>query len=79
MSVLIGGYYTAEVHQKISETYGWRNRPQDIERDSHDLRGAVDRNFDAIKPTLKEYGVTEDQLESAREKMHKLNEEQGLY
>ncbi|UYX07840.1 S-type pyocin domain-containing protein [Pectobacterium cacticida] len=69
----------AEVHQKISETYGWRNRPQDIERDSHDLRGAVDRNFDAIKPTLKEYGVTEDQLESAREKMHKLNEEQGLY
>ncbi|MBE5212543.1 S-type pyocin domain-containing protein [Pectobacterium sp. A535-S3-A17] len=69
----------AEVHQKISETYGWRNRPQDIERDSHDLRGAVDRNFDAIKPTLKEYGVTENQLESAREKMHKLNEEQGLY
>ncbi|MBN3181935.1 S-type pyocin domain-containing protein [Pectobacterium brasiliense] len=69
----------AEVHQKISETYGWRNRPQDIERDSHDLRGAVDRNFDAIKPTLKEYGVTEEQLESAREKMHKLNEEQGLY
>ncbi|WGL29350.1 S-type pyocin domain-containing protein [Pectobacterium brasiliense] len=69
----------AEIHQKISETYGNRNRPQDIERDSHDLRGAVDRNFDAIKPTLKEYGVTENQLESAREKMHKLNEEQGLY
>ncbi len=69
----------AEIHQKISETYGYRNKLQDIERDSHDLRGAVDRNFDAIKPTLKEYGVTEDQLESAREKMHKLNEEQGLY
>lgn len=69
----------AEIHQKISETYGNRNRPQDIERDSHDLRGAVDRNFDAIKPPLKEYGITEDQLESVREKMHKLNEEQGLY
>ncbi|MBJ7220582.1 type VI secretion system PAAR protein [Brenneria sp. L3-3C-1] len=69
----------AEVHQKISETYGWRNGPQDIDRDSHDLRGAVDRNFDAIKPTLKEYGVTEEQLEAAREKMHKLNEDQGLY
>ncbi|PWC17625.1 S-type Pyocin domain-containing protein, partial [Brenneria roseae subsp. roseae] len=69
----------AEVHQKISETYGWRNRSQDIDRDSHDLRAAVDRNFDAIKHTLKEYGVTEEQLESAREKMHKLNEEQGLY
>ncbi|WP_425428596.1 hypothetical protein [Brenneria roseae] len=69
----------AEIHQKISETYGKRNRSQNIEQDSYDLRGAVDRNFDAIKPTLKEYGVTEDQLELAREKMHKLNEEQGLY
>ncbi|PWC20621.1 S-type Pyocin domain-containing protein, partial [Brenneria roseae subsp. roseae] len=69
----------AEIHQKISETYGKRNRPQNIEQDFHDLRGAVDRNFDAIKPSLKEHGATEDQLEAAREKMHKLNEEQGLY
>ncbi|KHT07778.1 S-type Pyocin domain-containing protein [Pectobacterium brasiliense] len=68
-----------EIHQKISETYGGRNSADNIELDSQDLRGALDRNFDAIKPQLKEHGVTEEQLELARDKMHKLNEEQGLY
>lgn len=68
-----------EIHQKISETYGGRNSADNIELDSQDLRGALDRNFDAIKPQLKEHGVTEEQLELARGKMHKLNEEQGLY
>ncbi|GKW26026.1 hypothetical protein PEC311524_36200 [Pectobacterium carotovorum subsp. carotovorum] len=68
-----------EIHQKISETYGGRNSADNIELDSQDLREALDRNFDAIKPQLKEHGVTEEQLELARDKMHKLNEEQGLY
>lgn len=68
-----------EVHQKISQTYGGRNKPDQIARDAKNLRSALDRNFDAIKPTLKEYGATEEQLESARAKMHKLNTEQGLY
>lgn len=36
-------------------------------------------NFDTIKPALKEYGITEEQLETARSRMHKLNSEQGLY
>jgi hypothetical protein len=36
-------------------------------------------HFDAIKPVLKDYGATEEQVESARAKMHKLNTEQGLY
>nr|WP_152963193.1 S-type pyocin domain-containing protein [Photorhabdus khanii] len=68
-----------EVHQKLSQTYGGRNSSEQIERDSQDLRAALDRNFDAIKPSLKSYGATEVQLENARQRMHKLNEEQGLY
>lgn len=68
-----------EVHQKISQTYGGRNKPEQIARDAKNLRSALDRNFDAIKPVLKDYGATEEQVESARAKMHKLNTEQGLY
>ncbi|MEW9209563.1 S-type pyocin domain-containing protein [Citrobacter werkmanii] len=68
-----------EVHQKISETYGGRNTPAQIELDSHNLRAAADRNLDAIKPALKEHGATEAQIEAARAKMHKLNSEMGLY
>lgn len=68
-----------EVHQKISQTYGGRNNSDQIAMDAKNLRTALDLNFDAIKPALKEYGVTEEQLETARTKMHKLNAEQGLY
>lgn len=68
-----------EVHQKISETYGGRNTPAQIELDSRNLRAAVDRNLDAIKPALKEHGATERQIEAARAKMHKLNNDIGLY
>ncbi len=68
-----------EVHQKISQTYGGRNIPDQIAGDAKNLRNALDRNFDAIKPALKEYGATEEQLESARAMMHNLNTEQGLY
>ncbi|NHB59671.1 S-type pyocin domain-containing protein [Photorhabdus sp. RW14-46] len=69
----------AEVHQKLSATYGGRNTPTQIEQDSKDLRSALDRDFNTIKPALKEYGATEAQLEDARTKMHKLNQERGLY
>ncbi len=68
-----------EVHQKISQTYGGRNNSDQITMDAKNLRNALDLNFDAIKPALKEYGVTEEQIETARAKMHKLNAEQGLY
>ncbi|MGT1696592.1 S-type pyocin domain-containing protein [Salmonella enterica subsp. enterica serovar Winslow] len=68
-----------DIHQKISETYGGRNTPAQIELDSRNLRAAVDRNLDAIKPALKEHGATEGQIEAARAKMHKLNSEMGLY
>lgn len=68
-----------EIHQKISETYGKRNSPVQIELDSQNLRAALDRNLDAIKPALKEYGATESQIEAARKKMHALNGKMGLY
>lgn len=68
-----------EVHQKLSETYGGRNTPTQIELDSRNLRAAVDRNLDAIKPALKAHGAAESQIEAARAKMHKLNREMGLY
>ncbi len=69
----------AEVHQKLSATYGGRNTPYQIEQDSRDLRAALDRDFDAITPALKDYGASEAQLKNARAKMHELNEEQRLY
>ncbi|MFL63602.1 pyocin [Salmonella enterica] len=68
-----------EIHQKISETYGKRNSPAQIELDSQNLRAALDRNLDAIKPALKKYGATESQIEAARKKMHALNGKMGLY
>ncbi|WP_145594048.1 S-type pyocin domain-containing protein [Yersinia aleksiciae] len=68
-----------EIHQKVSETYGGRNKSEQIEVDARNLRVALDRNLDAIKPALKEYGATEGQIEAARAKMHKLNDSMGLY
>ncbi|QGU89725.1 S-type Pyocin domain-containing protein [Erwinia sorbitola] len=68
-----------EVHRKISETFGGRNDRQQVIRDAQGLKFAVNRNLDTIKPALKEHGVTEEQLEAAREKMHQLNESMGLY
>lgn len=68
-----------EIHQKISETYGGRNNKAQVELDSRNLRAALDRNLDAIKPALKESGATEAQIEDARAKMHELNSKMGLY
>ncbi|MCW4820628.1 S-type pyocin domain-containing protein [Enterobacter chengduensis] len=68
-----------EIHQKLSETYGGRNSPVQIELDSKNLRAAVDRNLDAIRPALKANGATETQIEAAKAKMHELNRNVGLY
>ncbi|VEJ53575.1 S-type pyocin domain-containing protein [Pragia fontium] len=69
-----------DVHRKISETYGGRNSPTQIDYDSRELKSALDRNFEAVKKVLKDdYGVTETELEQAREKMHRINREQGWY
>ncbi len=68
-----------EVHHQVSETFGKRNNPEQIESDARDLRAAADHNLDAIKPALKEHGATDQQIEVAREKMHKINDSMGLY
>ncbi|HBO4049210.1 S-type pyocin domain-containing protein [Pseudomonas aeruginosa] len=69
----------ARVHQKYSETYGWRNTKVRQAIDSDDLRAAVDSNFNTIKPYLLEEGYSEGDIEVAREQMHQINEEQGWY
>lgn len=69
----------ARVHQKYSETYGWRNTKVKQLLDADNLREAVDSNYDAIKPYLIEEGFTEDDLEAARAGMHKINQAQGWY
>jgi len=69
----------ADIHQKLSATYGGRNSQEQIERDSRDLRAALERDIETIRPALKERGVTDERIDEAKAKMHKLNQEQGLY
>lgn len=69
----------ARVHQKYSETFGWRNTRTKQHLDAGDLRGALDSNFHAIKPYLLEEGFSETELQAALHKMHELNKEQGWY
>ncbi|WP_256352345.1 hypothetical protein [Pseudomonas yamanorum] len=69
----------AHIHQKYSETYGWRNTKTKQQLDARYLRGAVDSNFDAIKPYMLENGFSNADIEEARTKMHKTNEDQGWY
>jgi hypothetical protein len=68
-----------DIHQKMSETYGGRNSRAQIDLDSQNLRSAVDRNLNVIKPALKGHGATESKIEAAREKIHNFNREMGLY
>ncbi len=67
------------IHQKYSETYGRRNTPEKIVKDSMNLKAAVDSNFDAQIPGLRENGYTDIQLNKVREKLHRLNKEKGWY
>jgi hypothetical protein len=69
----------ADIHQKLSATYGGRNSPTQIQQDSRDLRAAVERDIETIRPELKQRGVTDSQIDEAKAKMHQLNQEQGLY
>ncbi|MDA0149201.1 T6SS effector antibacterial DNase [Vibrio sp. LaRot3] len=68
-----------EIHQKCSETYGGRNKLEKQQVDAGDLEAAVNSNFDAIKTCLKENGYTDEQLEGAREELHRLNRANGWY
>ncbi|WP_387463716.1 S-type pyocin domain-containing protein [Photorhabdus sp. RM323S] len=67
------------IHQKYSETYGGRNSLTRRSQDASDLKTAVDSNFNAQLPALKEEGYTDEQLSKALEELHRLNKEQGWY
>ena len=69
----------ARVHQKYSETFGGRNTKLKQQVDAADLRGAVEQNFNAIKPYMLEEGFKEVDLEDARAKMHEINKDLGWY
>ncbi|MGL5953071.1 MAG: S-type pyocin domain-containing protein [Providencia rustigianii] len=79
-----------EVHQKNSETYGGRNNSKiehdngDMisrkELDSKDLYNAAERNWEAIRPHLKEkLGYSEQELNNIIEEIHRLNRAKGWY
>ncbi|MEI9751831.1 S-type Pyocin family protein [Moellerella wisconsensis] len=79
-----------EVHQKNSETYGGRNNSKfedgngDVvsrkELDSRDLYQAAERNWDAIRPNLKEkLGYSEHELNDIIKEIHRLNRAKGWY
>jgi hypothetical protein len=69
----------SEIHQKLSATYGGRNNPVQLQQDSKNLRAALERDIETIRPALKERGLTDGQIDEAKAKMHQLNHEQGLY
>jgi hypothetical protein len=65
--------------KRQGETYGGRNTKAKQAQDAADLRAAVDNNFDAIKRGLLEEGLSESDIEAAREQLHRLSKEQGWY
>lgn len=67
------------VHQKCSETYGGRNSPAQVEKDAKDLKGAVDRNMDAIRGCLREEGFSDYEIDKAHQEMHQINIKMGWY
>ncbi|WP_434524149.1 S-type pyocin domain-containing protein [Photorhabdus asymbiotica] len=67
------------VHQKYSETYGGRNSVTRKHQDASDLKTAVDSNFNAQLPALREEGHTDEQLSKSLEDLHRLNKKQGWY
>lgn len=69
----------AEVHRKFSQTYGGRNTAARQIKDASDLRAAVDNNMDALKPGLLEFGCSDIDIENARQQLHALHQQLGLY
>jgi hypothetical protein len=69
----------AWVHQKCSETYGGRNSKAQVAKDAKDLKGAVDRNMEAIRGCLREEGFSDAEIDEAHQDMHQINIKMGLY
>ncbi|MDF4906221.1 S-type pyocin domain-containing protein [Vibrio parahaemolyticus] len=75
----VGIAIPSQVHQKCSETYGGRNRTEKQQLDAENLEKAVDNNFDAIEACLKAEGYSQNELEQARQEIHRLNKQNGWY
>lgn len=75
----VGIAIPSQVHQKCSETYGGRNRTEKQQLDAENLEKAVDNNFDAIEARLKAEGYSQNELEQARQEIHRLNKQNGWY
>ncbi|QGG11340.1 hypothetical protein [Enterobacter cancerogenus] len=77
-----------KAHQQDSETYGWRQHTKVIddygnvtkrsERDSQNLRSAVDSNWKALsKELVDKYGLPESEVEPMRVRIYELNKAKG--
>ncbi|WP_285339306.1 T6SS effector antibacterial DNase [Vibrio parahaemolyticus] len=75
----VGIAIPSQVHQKCSETYGGRNRTEKQQLDAENLEKAVDNNFDTIEACLKAEGYSQNELEQARQEIHRLNKQNGWY
>lgn len=69
----------ASVHRQCSETYGGRNSQAQVEKDAKDLKGAVDRNMEAIRGCLRKEGFTDVEIDKAHQEMHQINIKMGWY
>lgn len=69
----------AEIHRGFSETFKGRNSIAKQIKDASDIKAAVNSNFDAIKIGLLESGLSEKELEAAREKLHNAFRQEGWY
>lgn len=69
----------SDIHRQFSETMGGRNSAEKQRMDAHNLKKAVDSNFDAIKQGLLQRGIDEVALETARQSLHNYNQELGWY
>lgn len=79
-----------DVHRNCSETYAGRNNSQvetatgrtmkRSERDSLGLESAVELNWDAnVECLKKDYGLSNEEAEDIRARLHELNKNAGWY
>jgi hypothetical protein len=67
------------IHQQVSRTYGGRNTPSQIARDSLDLQAAAVRDQAVYRESLRARGYSEQQIDAAFERIHAANKDKGLY
>ncbi len=61
------------IHRGYSETYGGRNTAKRIAADAANLRGATTSNMNRLRPHLKKTGLTDAELDTMFENVHKDN------